>query len=329
MTTFTWDGQSPVSGGAPEISGIAQQGRVLAETHGEWSNSPTAYRYQWLSCDGRGRGCTPIAGASGQTYTPVPGDVGATIRVQETASNASGTGGPVSSAQTPVVLPPLPSSGSPPTISGVAQQGQTLVEVHGSWSNSPTGYGYQWLRCKAGGKGCAPIAAAKGQRYTPGAGDVAGAIRVQETATNAGGQGVPVRSAPSQVVLPSTASLRALLVKVLAPSPALARIAALLDAGGYALSFRTPAAGYVEIDWYYLPRGAKLAKAKGAPAPVLVGSGSTYVLKAGPVKLKIKLTHRGAQMLGSAKSLKLVSKGTYTVAVGLPVIATAGFTLRR
>src|SRR5436190_18674750 len=41
---------------------------------------------------------------------------------------------------------------SPPSISGTAQQGQTLTEAHGSWTNGPTSYSYQWLQCNSLGE---------------------------------------------------------------------------------------------------------------------------------------------------------------------------------
>src|ERR1019366_10530780 len=59
--------------------------------------------------------------------------------------------------------PPVPSDLSPPSISGNASQGQTLTESHGSWSNGPTGYSYQWEDCDSNANNCSPIAGATGQ----------------------------------------------------------------------------------------------------------------------------------------------------------------------
>src|SRR4029077_7938566 len=100
-------------------------------------------------------------------------------RVQETATNAGGSGAPARSAATATVTPPPPSNTSPPTISGTAQQGQTLTESHGTWSNEPTSYGYQWQQCDSEGNSCAAISGATGQAYVPVAGDVGHTIRVQ------------------------------------------------------------------------------------------------------------------------------------------------------
>src|SRR5439155_14534339 len=128
------------------------------EGHGTWTNNPTSFEYQWLQCDGSGANCATIGGATSQTYVPVAEDVGHTIRVQETASNAGGSSQPASSAQTAVVLPETPANTSPPTISGTAQQGQTLTAANGSWTNSPTSYAYQWQRGDSRGANCNPIA---------------------------------------------------------------------------------------------------------------------------------------------------------------------------
>ena len=77
--------------------------------------------------------------------------MGHELRVTETASNAGGSGTAAESAATAVVVPPVPVDSTVPTVTGTAQQGQTLTEHHGEWSNSPTGYVYQWLRCNSSG----------------------------------------------------------------------------------------------------------------------------------------------------------------------------------
>jgi len=81
----------------------APAGKELTEHNGEWTNSPTGYKYQWLQCESLGGGCLPISGATTQAYTPVAGDVGHTIRVEETASNESGPGTPATSEPTALI----------------------------------------------------------------------------------------------------------------------------------------------------------------------------------------------------------------------------------
>ncbi len=193
----------PANTTPPTISGTAQQGQTLTEVHGTWTNSPTSYTYQWLQCDSSANACTAIAAATSQTYVPIAGDVGHTLKVQETAANEGGPSAPVSSAATALVKaspPPPPVNTALPTISGTAQQGQTLTEVHGTWTNSPTSYSYQWLQCESLGGGCVAIAAATQQTYVPVAGDVGHTLTVQETAANEGGSGSPASSSATALV---------------------------------------------------------------------------------------------------------------------------------
>src|SRR5205807_2159971 len=75
---------APTNKLAPTVSGTAQQGQSPYATHGRSNNAPTSFAYQWLQCDGSGSNCTAISGATGQSYVPLAGDVGHTLRVQET-----------------------------------------------------------------------------------------------------------------------------------------------------------------------------------------------------------------------------------------------------
>ena len=203
---------------APSITGLHQQGSVLTELHGGWTNSPTAYSYQWDRCDSAGANCVAISGATAQTYTPAVADVGGTLLVFETAINAGGNSAPVASPLTPVIttpaqVVPVPVSSSPPTVSGAAQQGQSLVESHAAWSGNPGSFSYEWERCSAAG--CSGIPGATNQSYTLTAADVGQAMAVVETASNSGGAGTAVASALSTVV--TTTSLVTLSVAPHAP----------------------------------------------------------------------------------------------------------------
>jgi hypothetical protein len=103
----------PVASASPTIAGAAVVGQTLTETHAAWSGSPTAYAYQWEDCDANGLTCAPIANAINPSYTVAAGDVGDTIRIVETASNAGGPGAPASSNPTAVIAGP--STATPPT----------------------------------------------------------------------------------------------------------------------------------------------------------------------------------------------------------------------
>ena len=93
----------PTNSSPPAITGNAEWGRTLTETHGAWTESPTSWRYQWSSCDGSANACQAIAGATSQVYEIRGADQGHTIRVSEWATNAGGTGGPSTSSATAVV----------------------------------------------------------------------------------------------------------------------------------------------------------------------------------------------------------------------------------
>ena len=59
-----------------------------------------------------------------------------------------------------------PVNTTPPTISGTAKVGQTLTAGDGTWSNTPTSYAYQWLRCNGGGNSCVNVANGTQKTYT-------------------------------------------------------------------------------------------------------------------------------------------------------------------
>jgi hypothetical protein len=89
---------------------------------------------------------------------------------------------------------------SPPTLSGVVGQGQSLTATSGSWSNAPTSYAYQWQRCDSAGSGCAPISGQTTNKYLLATADVGQTVRVSVTATNGSGASTPTASATTTVV---------------------------------------------------------------------------------------------------------------------------------
>ncbi len=342
---------APANTVLPAISGVASEGQVLSAVDGAWSNSPTGFAYLWQRCDSAGANCAGIGGATSSAYRLVAADVGRTLRVVVTATNAVGSAS-ATSDQTSLVqaaagAPPVtvgktavgalthalgggylevsgryalasaqsvtklsayvqgggsatavraviyadsgnqpgafvavsqsvtvaagqgagwvdfPVSGSPtlpagqywlglwasntsalgyydsvstsgryapstfsaagnppaswpgggsfdslsyslyatfgetgtgvpantvlPAISGVATEGQVLSAVDGAWSNSPTGFAYQWQRCDSAGANCAGIGGATSSAYALVAADVGRTLRVVVTATNAVG----------------------------------------------------------------------------------------------------------------------------------------------
>ena len=179
---------APTNTAVPAISGTAQQGQTLTASSGSWSGSPTSYGYQWQDCSSS-TSCTNISGATSSSYTLQSSDVGKTVDVVVTATNAGGSKS-ATSAQTAAVAsatPAAPANTAVPAVSGTAQQGDTLTTSNGSWSGSPTGYAYAWEDCNSSGASCAKISNATASTYTLASSDVGGTIRSVITATNAGG----------------------------------------------------------------------------------------------------------------------------------------------
>jgi hypothetical protein len=178
----------PVNTSPPTISGTPQEGRTLSSTTGTWTGTPTiSYARQWRRCDSAGNNCAAISGATGVNYTLTPADIGSTIRVAVTATNAGGSSTAVSS-QTAVVTASPPQNTSPPSVSGTARQGRTLTANEGSWTGTPPlSFSYQWRRCNSSGGSCANIAGATGKNYVVSGADVGWTLRVDVTARNDAG----------------------------------------------------------------------------------------------------------------------------------------------
>jgi hypothetical protein len=192
----------PVNTMPPNVSGTPQVGQKLTASTGNWNgNQPITYAYQWQQCGASGGSCGPITGATGQTYISTSADVGHTLRVIVTASNADGSAS-ATSAATGVVQSTSspPANTASPTISGTAQNGQTLHANPGSWSGTQTiSYAYQWQRCDINGSGCASIAGAIDPAYTLAGADVGSTMRVVVTAANSVGSASATSNATTVV----------------------------------------------------------------------------------------------------------------------------------
>ena len=75
----------PANTTAPVVTGTGSIGNNLTTTNGVWTNSPTAYTYQWM------RGGSQIAGAINQVYALVGADSGNSVSCRVTAENPAGS----------------------------------------------------------------------------------------------------------------------------------------------------------------------------------------------------------------------------------------------
>jgi len=91
----------------------------------------------------------------------------------------------------------VPANTAPPSIAVPPTVGDTLSATQGTWSNAPTSFAYQWLRCPASGgaAGGSDCTAAAGLT-NPGIGldttDIGTRFRVRVTAANADGSATAV-----------------------------------------------------------------------------------------------------------------------------------------
>jgi hypothetical protein len=76
----------------PMVVGTPQDGEFVTAKDGEWAGEdPTAFTYQWQSCDAAGANCASISGATAKLYRVATTDVGKRLRVQVTARNQTGS----------------------------------------------------------------------------------------------------------------------------------------------------------------------------------------------------------------------------------------------
>jgi subtilisin family serine protease len=121
-------GIAPTNTSAPTVSGTSQAGQTLTASSGSWGGTtPLAYAYQWKRCDSNGASCADVAGASTSSYTLGSADVGYTVRVAVTGSNAYGSSTAASASTAAVAAAPA-SPQSPiasATFSGTLNKGQS------------------------------------------------------------------------------------------------------------------------------------------------------------------------------------------------------------
>lgn len=196
---------SPLNTAPPVLSSEVHVGATLTASTGTWvGNTPFTYSYEWLRCTAPGS-CSTISSATTSSYTLKSEDAGKTIVVAVTAENG------VSPAATAESSPSATVPGAPvntvlPSISGTAEDTQTLAVSTGTWTGSePITYSYQWERCNGDETECTNIPGAKEVEYTLGDEDVGTTTQVAVTATNSAGS-ASVLSEGGPVVQPAPPS---------------------------------------------------------------------------------------------------------------------------
>jgi hypothetical protein len=292
--------------GTQQTTGTAYVGDTLTCNPGSWSYAPTSFTYVWN-------------GQADSTATKIvqSSEVGFTVWCTVYAHNANGTGVAEYSQAIhieerpvpPTITPPV--NTQPPAITGSPVEGDTLVEVPGSWQangQTETGTSVQWLRCET--SGCSPIPGATADTYTLVAADVGATIKVEESTSDSAGAGTPALSDPTAIV---TAVAVAVAVASTSPSqtnppntlivsskahPAAAGVTLRVESTGDATGF--------ECALVRIPRG-KHAK---VPRPSYKPCGATITfkhLKAGKYEVYVRA-------VGPAGVDKTPAKYTFTVA---------------
>ena len=106
-------------------------------------------------------------------------------------------------------VPAAPTNSAAPSISGTTAYGSVLTAANGTWSGNPTGYTYQWSRAATVGGSYSSIAGATSQTYTLATADIGNYLKVNVTASNAGGSNSALSSATSQITKASQTTLSA------------------------------------------------------------------------------------------------------------------------
>lgn len=160
-----------------------------------------------------------------------------------------------------------------------------------------------------------------------GDGNFAGSISAAQTVT--------VTTTPPRITPVPVAMVRAALSGVLSPKGRLAKLGAILKAGGFTFTFNAPESGTLTIGWYELAPGAHLTSANGKDhkkpraKPVLIATGTMTVGKMGTIKIKVKLTNAGKRLLKHAKGQKLTGQASFTPTGGTATTRRGTFVLKR
>lgn len=282
----------------PNLTGTALVGGMLTVQTNTWATG-ASIAIQWL------RDGSPISGATGTTYQVQASDVGYTLSVRVTGS-LDGYVSVVRTSESTSVVPATSafSKAATPTISGTTAVGRTVTAKVGTWSPTPSGYSYQWLRAGI------EISGATAATYLLGPADAGTFVSVRVTAIRAGvssairtSKGSKVSAGTLSTVTPHIDNTRPVVDTTLTADPG-------------AWSPSTVAFGY---QWYKVTSKGKRYTIAGATKATLTVDGSL----AG-YRLQVKVTgsqtgyrsaYRYSARTATVAKARLASQGGSTVLV--------------
>ena len=163
-------------------------GTTFTISNGTWRTegnaaeiAPDSFTYLWRRCDTNGLNCAAIEGATGQSYTTRPVDVGGEIEGYITA-HKSGQSGTTIAGHTFDIIEKTPVNLEKPAIVGEAYVGRVLSSAAGAWDANKPRFERRWLRCEADGLGCNPISGQTATSYTVAAADLGKRLQLEVTA---------------------------------------------------------------------------------------------------------------------------------------------------
>ena len=301
----------PANVAAPAISGSAAEGSTLTVSSGSWSgDAPIAFSFQWRLCDSSGASCVDIPGATGQTHTVVPSEVGSTLRAAVTATNTAGASTALSQPTSVIVAATAPVNSAVPAISGSAQAGQILTTSDGTWSGSPLPtFTYEWQRCNSSGSGCATLSGEHSSTYAVVAADIGSTVRSLVTATNRVGTAT-AQSPQTAVVVASGSAPR---------SNAQGNISGTLQVGS-TLTVSTGWSGTSPIAYsFQWERCDKNGRCVGIPG----AAGQTYVATVNDIGFRLRALVAGRNAYGSSSVYSNLTSAAIAAVGAKPALITA------